>query len=80
VLHICTQSRLDTIYDHVLINYTQVQVNEVEPVDIYRLTIGFRDVRIDENHILINGRPFYCRGFGMHEDSEVGDRLTISVT
>jgi len=38
------------------------------------LTIGFREVRLDENHVFINGRPFYCRGFGMHEDSEIHGR------
>lgn len=34
-------------------------------------TFGFRSVSIQGKQIQINGRPFYCHGFGMHEDFEV---------
>ncbi|VDM29254.1 unnamed protein product [Toxocara canis] len=41
------------------------------PIDIYRIQFGFRTVSFTNDEIYINGRPFYCRGFGMHEDFEV---------
>jgi beta-glucuronidase len=40
------------------------------PVDVYRQPIGIREVTIGKA-LLINGQPFYCTGFGMHEDSDV---------
>lgn len=39
-----------------------------ELLDEYRLPVGIRTVRIDGTRFLINGEPFYFRGFGMHED------------
>ena len=30
--------------------------------------VGIRSVRVDGTRFLINGEPFYFRGFGMHED------------
>ena len=41
------------------------------PVDVYSLPIGVRSVRVDGTRFLINGEPFYFRGFGKHEDSPV---------
>jgi beta-glucuronidase len=41
------------------------------PVDIYSLPVGIRTVRIDGARFLINGEPFYFKGFGKHEDSAV---------
>lgn len=40
-------------------------------VDRYSLPVGIRTVRIDGTRFLINGEPFYFRGFGMHEDLPV---------
>jgi len=37
-------------------------------VDIYRETFGFRTVTTTPSGIYINGKRFYCLGFGMHED------------
>ncbi|MEM9159644.1 MAG: glycoside hydrolase family 2 TIM barrel-domain containing protein, partial [Verrucomicrobiota bacterium] len=45
-----------------------------ELVDVYRLPVGIRTVEISEGEFLINGRPFYFRGFGKHEDSELRGR------
>ncbi|KAL3118792.1 hypothetical protein niasHT_002629 [Heterodera trifolii] len=42
--------------------------------DVYRETFGFRTVTVDQNRIYINGRPFYCHGFGMHEDIGIHGR------
>jgi beta-glucuronidase len=40
-------------------------------VDAYPLPVGIRSVEIDGARFLINGEPFYFRGFGKHEDSAV---------
>jgi beta-glucuronidase len=40
-------------------------------VDAYLLPVGIRTVRVDGTHFLINGVPFYFRGFGKHEDAAV---------
>ncbi len=39
-----------------------------EPADSYALPVGIRSVEVRGNRFLINGEPFYFRGFGMHED------------
>uniref|UniRef100_A0A8R1DT88 Glyco_hydro_2_C domain-containing protein n=1 Tax=Caenorhabditis japonica TaxID=281687 RepID=A0A8R1DT88_CAEJA len=39
--------------------------------DIYREVFGFRTVTISDSQIFINNKPFYCLGFGMHEDFEL---------
>ncbi|CAI5438651.1 unnamed protein product [Caenorhabditis angaria] len=43
-------------------------------VDVYRETFGFRTVSLTESQMLINQKPFYCLGFGMHEDFELSGR------
>ncbi|EGT57606.1 hypothetical protein CAEBREN_12535 [Caenorhabditis brenneri] len=40
-------------------------------VDIYRETFGFRTVSLSDSQMFINTKPFYCLGFGMHEDFEL---------
>jgi beta-glucuronidase len=40
-------------------------------VDSYRQKVGIRTVEIRGTEFLINGAPFYFRGFGMHEDHAV---------
>ena len=51
-----------------LYNFT-VEVNEGgKRVDSYTLAIGVRTVEVKANQFLINGKPFYFTGFGMHED------------
>jgi beta-glucuronidase len=37
-------------------------------LDRYRQPVGIRSVQVAGNRFLINGEPFYFRGFGMHED------------
>ena len=41
------------------------------PADAYSLAIGIRTVEVDGARFLINGEPFYFRGFGKHEDTAV---------
>ncbi len=37
--------------------------------DVYELPYGVRTVRVDGERFLINGRPFYFKGYGKHEDT-----------
>lgn len=39
--------------------------------DCYRLPVGIRTVEVRGDEFLINGKPFYFRGFGRHEDSDL---------
>jgi beta-glucuronidase len=41
------------------------------PVDAYSVPVGIRTVQVDGTRFLINGEPFYFKGFGKHEDSAV---------
>ena len=40
-------------------------------IDSYSLAIGIRTVEVDGRRFLINGEPFYFKGFGKHEDAPV---------
>jgi len=40
-------------------------------VDSYRQTVGIRTVEVRGIEFLINGAPFYFKGFGKHEDAAV---------
>jgi beta-glucuronidase len=42
-----------------------------QPLDLYSLPVGVRTVRVEGSGFLINGQPFYFRGFGKHEDAAV---------
>lgn len=42
--------------------------------DTYSQKFGVRSVEVKENKFLINGKPFYFKGFGKHEDSETNGR------
>ena len=37
--------------------------------DVYEQTFGVRTVKVEQTRFLINGKPFYFKGFGKHEDS-----------
>lgn len=37
--------------------------------DIYILPYGIREVKLSEKRFLINGKPFYFKGYGKHEDT-----------
>ena len=43
-------------------------------VDNYPLPVGIRTVEVKGNRFLINGEPFYFKGFGKHQDSEINGR------
>lgn len=37
--------------------------------DCYELPFGLRSIQVEKTRFLINGKPFYFKGFGKHEDS-----------
>ena len=37
--------------------------------DVYTLPYGVRTVKVEGNKFLINGQPFYFKGYGKHEDT-----------
>ena len=45
---------------------------------MYRLPVGFRTVRVEGPRFLINNIPFYFKGFGKIQDSEVSDDLLFA--
>ncbi|MCD8075049.1 MAG: beta galactosidase jelly roll domain-containing protein [Lachnospiraceae bacterium] len=46
--------------------------------DVYEQTFGVRTVEVKGTQFLINGKPFYFKGFGKHEDSFFRGRGTDS--
>lgn len=40
-------------------------------VDTYQEPFGIRTVKVEGKQFLINGKPFYFKGFGKHEDAEI---------
>jgi beta-glucuronidase len=44
------------------------------PVDMYPLPVGVRTIEVDGARFLLNGEPFYFKGFGKHEDAAVHGR------
>ncbi len=42
--------------------------------DKYDLSFGFRTVKVEGKQFLINGKPFYFKGFSKHEDSSFRGR------
>lgn len=53
----------------------ELEVSLLDPsgatVDTYRLPVGVRTVAVRGQQFLINGEPFYFKGFGKHEDAAV---------
>ena len=39
--------------------------------DIYSMKVGIRTVKVAGKQFLINGKPFYFKGFGKHEDMDI---------
>ncbi len=60
--------------DAYLYNLVVELVEGEKLVDEYELPVGVRTVKVEGNQFLINGEPFYFKGFGKHEDSHVHGR------
>ncbi len=63
---IITNARLWQPYPEKPYLYT-MEINYGE--DTYSLPFGVRTVKVDGDELLINGKPFYFKGAGKHEDS-----------
>uniref|UniRef100_A0A1I7XGY4 Glyco_hydro_2_C domain-containing protein n=1 Tax=Heterorhabditis bacteriophora TaxID=37862 RepID=A0A1I7XGY4_HETBA len=61
-------------YAGILRSIELIRLSDLTILDIYRQKFGFRTVSWSERQILINDKPFYCLGFGMHEDFEIHGR------
>lgn len=42
--------------------------------DCYRLPVGIRTIKVTDKQFLINGKPFYFKGFGRHEDTDIAGK------
>ncbi|WP_028986218.1 beta-glucuronidase [Thermicanus aegyptius] len=49
----------------------ELVTKEEEIKDCYRLPVGVRTVHVTNKKFLINGKPFYFKGFGKHEDMDI---------
>ncbi len=47
----------------------KITLGEGENADVYTEPYGIRTVEVQGRQFLINGRPFYFKGYGKHEDS-----------
>lgn len=56
-------------------NFKFSLINNNEAIDVYNVKVGIRTVRVTSTQFLINGKPFYFRGFGKHEDLNVSHRF-----
>lgn len=52
----------------------QLADNEGTIIDHYEEQFGIRTVEVKGKNFLINGKPFYFKGFGKHEDTELNGR------
>ncbi|MCH4890132.1 beta-glucuronidase [Acidaminobacter sp. JC074] len=48
--------------------------HEEQLIDAYEESFGVRSVEVLNDQFLINGKPFYFKGFGKHEDSDIVGR------
>lgn len=49
-------------------------VDNNEIIDTYEQPFGVRTVKVEDGKFLINNKPFYFKGFGKHEDSNIHGR------
>lgn len=63
-----------------LYNFTTILEQDEETVDVYHQKVGVRTVKVEGNQFLINGNPFYFKGFGKHEDMNLKGKGLDDVT
>lgn len=49
-------------------------LEEDRVIDVYEQPFGVRSVEVKNSQFLINGKPFYFKGFGKHEDTYIHGR------
>ncbi|XP_064620167.1 beta-glucuronidase-like isoform X2 [Lineus longissimus] len=64
-------SKEDHAYLYTMKVSVKTNVTTEGNIDIYRLPFGIRTVRVEQGQVLVNGKPFYCHGFGKHEDADI---------
>ncbi|HRP32837.1 MAG TPA: glycoside hydrolase family 2 TIM barrel-domain containing protein, partial [Agriterribacter sp.] len=64
-------ARLWSPDDPFLYHLTVTLINGKDTQDEYELPIGIRTIAVNENQILLNGKPIILKGFGKHEDFPV---------
>ncbi|XP_074640539.1 beta-glucuronidase-like [Tubulanus polymorphus] len=57
--------------DYAYLYTLKVVLKSVQNTDIYRQSFGIRTVKMQDHQIHINHKPFYCYGFGKHEDADI---------
>ena len=58
-----------------LISIRRVELYKAdELIDVYEEEFGIRTVEVKNSQFLINGKPFYFKGYGKHEDTYINGR------
>lgn len=63
-----------------LYEFTTILEQDGEVIDVYHQKIGIRTVKVEGDRFLINGKPFYFKGFGKHEDMNLKGKGLDDVT
>ncbi len=51
-----------------------VTLDDGDVRDVYSLKIGIREIKVEGEQLLLNGKPIFLRGFGKHEDVVLNGR------
>lgn len=68
------KTRLWQPLDAYLYSLTVELIKDDDTLDVYTEDFGVRTVEVNDGQFLINGQPFYFKGFGKHEDTYVNGR------
>ncbi|VGO14187.1 Beta-glucuronidase [Pontiella desulfatans] len=72
--------KLWNVWEPNLYNVTIQVVDDGDVLDEYTQRFGVREVKVEGDRILLNGKPVYFQGFGRHEDfAVIGKGLNHSV-
>lgn len=71
-------AHLWNLNDPFLYKLTVTLQEEKRVVDSYALDVGIRTVAVNNEHILLNGKPVFLKGFGKHEDFAVFGKGTAN--
>ena len=72
--------RLWDLNDPYLYKLNVQLIDDQNVIDEYTLNIGIREIKIEKNKLLLNGKEVFLKGFGKHEDFPVlGKGLSLPV-